>query len=506
MRNLFYIALFSLALFYTRVPLAADTIAFALDGYAGEKARTEWEEAFRFRMRFDTQCARLTGSRVYIFSAKLGTPALLREAEHRRCDTLVIWNQRERKAAIYALPGRRLRALSFAADARETECLEEIARTIQGRQMIAPPKLDIVFIVETGGRMYRLLQDAANWVTGFARAMQSALPAPDVRFGSMRFSSDDRVEIHDLSDSPEPFAQELQQVRAAPGGVLFSLETVIKKLVNAYTWRPGSRRFAILYMNGQLRAVPRAAEQLRMPGITLITVPADGASTQTHEVLQTMADRNGGAWLIPDYLVRYSDASRQKRAFYLCKRNLYPLTRDVPEQNWQDIYENIGAAGIRSYRSGTIDESCEILERLGASGIRILEVHSTLAGACAEAIAQRQQGMEMRLPVPDMLMRFTHARRTFLIPVASAYIHRVAAPQNAAWLGFAPILDSRHEDGFFTHPASFVFLPAAERPPSLLLTQWREAARQTARLFDPGRVFVEASSVVLTPIAKKRFF
>ncbi|MDR2733625.1 MAG: hypothetical protein LBC99_03140 [Spirochaetota bacterium] len=386
-------------------------------------------------------------------------------------------------------------ASGYAADS------DAFALAAQG----APPMLDIVLIIETGGRMYRLLPDAADFAAGFARIMQTALPPPDVRFGGIRFSSDDRAEMSDLSDSPAAFAQELRQTRAAPGSVNISLETIFKKLVHSYSWRPGSRRFAILYMGSRIRAVPRALDQLRAPGITLITIPADGASTAAHEILQTMADRTGGVPLIPDYLVRYSDANRQRRAFYLYKRSLYPLAHDVPEQNWQDVYESIEAAGIRSYRSGSIDESCEILGRLGVRGIRIMEIQSTLARACAEAIALRCKDAAMRFPAPDMLMRFTHARRAFLIPAAGAYISRVAAPENTAWLGFMPIRDSRHEDGFFPHPASFVLLPAAQRPPASLLVPWRDIASRMPRIFSTGRVFVEARSVALTPIAKKRF-
>jgi len=504
MRNLFF-GVFFLAVFCARAPLAANAVAFALDGCASENARVEWEEAFRFRMRFDTPCARLTDTRVSVFSAKPGVSALLREAGRARCDTLAIWNQGKRQASVYALPGARLRTLSFAEGAREMDCLEEIARALQGGQEAAPPMLDIVLIVETGGRMYRLLQDAADFVTGFARTMQTALPAPDVQFGYMRFSADDRVEASDFPASPAAFAQELRLVKSAPGAAVFTLEAAVKKLVNSYTWRPGSKRFAILYMNGQLRAAPRALDQLRVPQIRLIAIPADGAATQTHEVLQTMASRNGGASLIPDYLVRYIDANQQRRALYLCKRNLYPLAHDVPEQNWQDVYGPVESAGIRSWRAGTIDESCEILGRSGARVARILEIHSTLARACAEAIARLQPDMEMRFPAPDTLMRFTHARRSFLIPVAGAHIRRFVSPQNTAWLGFAPIADSRHEDGFFPHSAGFVFLPAARKPPRLLQATWRGAAGHPSRLFDPGRVFVEASSVALTPIAKKRF-
>jgi hypothetical protein len=399
-------------------------------------------------------------------------------------------------------------------------CLEEIARAVQNTQARgaalserSAPMLDIVFMIETGGRMQRLLADAAESITGFARVMKTALPPPDVRFGCLQFSADDRLQVRDLAESPAAFVTELRQPRAAVGAMYVTLEAAMQKLLT-YSWRPGSHRIVIVYMASPIRAVPRAIEQLRGPGIKLITIPADGASTQTHEVLQAMASRSGGNAIIPDYLVRYTDNSSgaQKRAFYLYKRSLYPLAHDVAEQNWQDIYE-LDTTGARSYRAGSIDESCEILGRSGARGIRIQEIRSTLDRACAEAVGKVVASASpahkgLSFPAPDTLMRFQHARRTYLIPVASAHIRRIATPQNTSWLGFAPVVDSQHEDGFFPHPASMVLLPTAYKPARLVLLPWREIAayaRMGAGLFDPARVFVEASGITLSPMQKKRF-
>jgi len=518
--------LFCLLLFAAH-SLGASVIGFALEGYRSEDARREWEEAFSFRLRLKANASGYSGNSVAVFSSKPGRAAVIAEAARRGCASLLVWNQAERRADLYALPGGQIREISFApqqgegqAGGRflraltEMECLEAIARSIEGGRVEEAIMLDVVFIVETGGRMYRLLPDAAAFISGFTRTIQSALPQPDARFGLLSFSSSERIACRDFTNSPAAFADEIRTIKppASPGRV--SLEQIFSRLADAWSWRAGSRRCAILYMNSQIDAVPSSLDKLKAAGIRLITIPADGASTKTHELLQAIARANGGSSLIPDYLVRYSEAGQRRRAFYLFERTLYPLAHDVAEQNWYEIYDDIretASTGIlsRRYRAGTIDESCEIITRSGVKGIRIAEIKSSLPRTAALALARLQKKNEsFSFAIPDSLMRLEHARRTYVIPVVNSLLARFAErPDAARWLGFAPVFDAAHEDGFFPNAGTLVLLPATLPPPALLQRNWRDIAGRAGRelLFQPGRAFVRLENAALTPIARKRF-
>jgi hypothetical protein len=497
-------------------PRAASQLAVALEGYRNEKSRQEWEEALVFRLRLNSAARAHSGRSVVVLSSRQGRAAVVNEAIRRGCQSLLIWNQSARRAELYTLPGRQSRFIPLAPNLTEMETLELIVRNIEGRQAQDTIRLDIVFVIETGGRMYRLLPDAANFVTDFARTIQTALPVPDARFGLLTFSSGERITCHDFAPSAAAFAEEIRAIRPAASQARLSLDQVLSRLVDSYSWRAGSRRYAIVYLNSQLEAVPHNIGRLRMPEIRLITVPADGANTQTHANLQSMARINGGVSLIPDYLVRYSDARQERRAFYLFQRTLYPLAHDVQEQNWYDIYEDVAASAgtARRFRAGTIDESCEILMRSGVEGIRILEIRSTLARTAALALAGLQRRNEnFTFTAPDTLLRLEHNRRTYMVPVARAAFANLSAGGTAwpsGWLGFTPIFEPTREDGFSPHPGTLVLLPVSSAPPLFLQRNWREIAGNADRvqreaLFEPGRVFVRADNITIAPITKKRF-
>ena len=517
------------ALLLTLAPLrsAAQTradIAVALEGYPNEKVRQEWEDALSFRLRLNTGATAFSGRGVVALSSRQGQAALIREAARRGCQTLFVWNQGAKRADLYTLPGGQVRAISLAPDISELHALETIARSIEGRRTEETILLDIVFIIETGGRMYRLLPDAANFVAEFARTIQTATPVPDARFGLLTVTSTGQISSRNLTNSASAFADEIRSIRPAAAPPRLSLDQALLRLTDSYSWRAGSRRYAIVYLSSQLDAVPQGIDRLKMPGIRLITIPADGAGTKTHEVMQAMARVNGGARILPDYLVRYSDAGQARRAFYLFERTLYPLAHDVQEQNWYDIYESFDerAGDARRFRAGTIDESFEILQRSGIEGIRILEIKSTLARKAAQAIARDRTGLQeksagLSFAAPDVLLRLEHNRRTYVLPAVRSSFARLSR-EGAGWLGFTPIFEPTREDGFFPHPGTLLLLPASFVPPQSLQRNWRAiAAWDTGRnqqggeyarrgtLFEPGRVFVRVENVLLTPMTKKRF-
>ncbi|HPN83521.1 MAG TPA: hypothetical protein PLM00_09020, partial [Spirochaetota bacterium] len=389
--------------------------------------------------------------------------------------------------------------------------LETLARAFE-RRPATHQKIDIVFIVETGGSMHRVLNDASETISRMGITLQNGLPVPDVHWGLMTFSGSERLSFHDLSPSSERIAQIIRDEKPGFGDGLLPIDGILQRLVGSVTWRGGSRRYAVLYANGRAPQHGFDAGRLEAPGIRLITIPADDASTGTHQVLQSLARRSGGRSIIPEYLVRYRDQANRDRAFVLKNRTLLRMTHDIPERNWKRYYSGIRepAGGSRRFRAGTIDESIEILGRSGQRGIRIREVQSSLGDAIIAAINSMQTPAgRIRTAHPDALCTALHQGRRISMPVVMDRIHRVT-PQAGTWLGINIIPDYYAEGRFRVHPQSLQIFPAHIPPPVLAQQSWSGISRNPGlavgfALFDPGRIFLNVRDLKIIPIVKKPY-
>lgn len=494
------------------VPLQAarpDRCAVWIEGSAtaGAIRSRQLEEALVFRLRHATPSPRLVDA----LQAASRSRALAL-ARTKGYDRLVILDAASGQGSIHAPhPAGRVLAQTGGQGKAGLPAIERLALAYEGRT--APHVLiDIVFVIDTGGAMHRLVNDAADTISRMGITLQNGLPVPDVHWGLMTFSSSDTLAAYDLTPSSERIAQLVRERRGGYGDGNVPLDAVIQRLAHSITWRAGATRYAVLYTNGGISTGYHQLEQLSGPGIRLVTVPADGASTETHRALKILAERSRGHSFVPEYLVRYRDQASLDRAFVLRDRTLLRMTHDIPERNWKRYYSGLRepAGGSRRFRAGTIDESIAILGRSGRQGIRIREVQSSLGNAIISAINGLQpRDARIATAHPDALCTALHGKQRISMPVVMERITR-ASPQAGTWLGISIIPDYYAEGRFRVHPQSLQLFPAQFAPPAMAQREWSAISRNPTHsvgdaLFTPGRVFLRVRDLRIIPIMKKPY-
>jgi Mg-chelatase subunit ChlD len=170
-----------------------------------------------------------------------------------------------------------------------------------------PPKVDVVFVLDTTGSMSGLLSGAKRKIWSIANRIQNGQPRPEVRMGLIGYRDvgDDYVtRRYALTENIDEVYSKLKRFRAGGGGD--TPEHVNKGLdeaINKMQWRQGKGVLKLVFLvgdapphegRGGLRSASLAQEAAQK-GITINTVRC-GRSGSTGRKFAKIASLSGGIY------------------------------------------------------------------------------------------------------------------------------------------------------------------------------------------------------------------
>ena len=117
-----------------------------------------------------------------------------------------------------------------------------------------PPKIEVVFVLDTTGSMSGLIQAAKDKVWSIASTMASAQPAPEIRMGLVAYR--DRgdayvTQVIDLSDDLDSMYAKLMDFQAAGGGDgPESVNQALHDAVHDISWSQDPNAYKVVFLVG----------------------------------------------------------------------------------------------------------------------------------------------------------------------------------------------------------------------------------------------------------------
>jgi uncharacterized protein YegL len=180
----------------------------------------------------------------------------------------------------------------------------EVAGSAPGAQQVptaVPPRIEVVFVLDTTGSMSGLIEGAKKKIWSVANRMLDGEPRPDVRLGLVgyRDRGDDYVtQQYDLSDDVDSIYAHLMAFQAGGGGdTPESVNQALHEAVSAFDWSEDPSVYRVIFLVGDAPPhmdyqddVPyqQSLAQARERGILVNTVQCGGLA-ETREVWADIA-------------------------------------------------------------------------------------------------------------------------------------------------------------------------------------------------------------------------
>lgn len=170
-----------------------------------------------------------------------------------------------------------------------------------------PPKIEVVFVLDTTGSMSGLLSAAQEQIWSIATGLACARPAPDLRLGLVAFR--DRgdafvTRVTDLTRDLDALYSELTSLRANGGGdAPESVNQALNEAVTRISWSSDAETYRVIFLVGD--APPhdypddvdyrQSSDLARRRGIAVNTIQC-GDDGQTTPVWSEIARRGAGVF------------------------------------------------------------------------------------------------------------------------------------------------------------------------------------------------------------------
>ncbi|MCU7917981.1 MAG: VWA domain-containing protein [Candidatus Thiodiazotropha sp. (ex Epidulcina cf. delphinae)] len=171
---------------------------------------------------------------------------------------------------------------------------------------LEPPKVEVVFALDTTGSMGGLIQAAKEKIWSIATTLAQAQPAPEIRMGLVAYR--DRGDTYvtrltDLSSDLDSVYAKLMEFRAEGGGDgPESVNQALADAVDRISWSSDPNAYKVIFLVGDAPPhmdyqddvkYPQTLATAKARGIVVNTVLA-GHSGVTREVWQQIAQTGGG--------------------------------------------------------------------------------------------------------------------------------------------------------------------------------------------------------------------
>jgi len=177
-----------------------------------------------------------------------------------------------------------------------------------GQIQQAPPKVEVVFVLDTTGSMGGLIESAKNKIWSIASTIAQAQPSPEIRMGlvAYRDRGDDYVTKRTpMTDDLDTLYSELMSYQARGGGDgPESVNQALFEAVERFDWSEGDDVLRIVYLVGDAPPKMNFEDDVKHPatcrfarerGILINTIQC-GSMTGTRDVWQTIAQNANGAF------------------------------------------------------------------------------------------------------------------------------------------------------------------------------------------------------------------
>lgn len=174
-------------------------------------------------------------------------------------------------------------------------------------QQQAPPRIEVVFVLDTTGSMGGLIQAAKENIWSIASNMASAQPTPELRIGLVAFrdrSDEYLTRVVDLSSDLDSVYAQLMGLQANGGGDFpEAVNEALHEAVHRMSWSQDSQAYKVVFLVGDAPPQMNYADDIKYPqtlklaarrGIVINTIQA-GDHDETRRHWQRIAALGGGA-------------------------------------------------------------------------------------------------------------------------------------------------------------------------------------------------------------------
>lgn len=172
----------------------------------------------------------------------------------------------------------------------------------------SPPKVEVVFVLDTTGSMGGLIESAKEKIWSIATTIAQAQPSPEIRMGlvAYRDRGDDYITKRtELTEDLDALYSELSSFEARGGGDgPESVNQALFEAVERFGWTEGEDVLRIIYLVGDAPPkmsfeddvkYPASCKFAREKGILINTIQC-GSMGGTKEVWQTIAQNTNGQY------------------------------------------------------------------------------------------------------------------------------------------------------------------------------------------------------------------
>jgi uncharacterized protein YegL len=172
----------------------------------------------------------------------------------------------------------------------------------------SPPRVEVVFVLDTTGSMGGLIESAKDKIWSIATTIAQAQPSPEIRMGlvAYRDRGDDYVTKRTpMTDDLDALYSELTAYQARGGGDgPESVNQALFEAVERFDWSEGDDVLRIVYLVGDAPPKMNFEDDVKYPATCrlarekniLINTIQCGGAINTREVWQTIAQNANGAF------------------------------------------------------------------------------------------------------------------------------------------------------------------------------------------------------------------